>query len=233
MVLLLIATPASASPPNQLDALDSSRATQVHQWVIETKSRDLQEVTLRLTEELSAIEGRIAIFEFVRDWKYRISVFRPRRPEDILLTERGDCRHKAALLTALFEYAGYEVRKVKVICDYADLPIPAEILQVRGVTTDVHDAIQLKVDTEWVYIDATWNAELQKLGFPVTTDWNGVSPTRMVTNGSVMIVNEFDEMNMESFFLKHSIQWPERQKNRQFVKDLNAWLDNVDKRDMR
>lgn len=102
----------------------------------------------------------------------------------------GDCRHKSTLLKQLYEREGYEVRKVKVIFDWKDLPVPTEILSLlKAGTIWDHDALEVKVQNNWIKVDCTWNPELEKKGFPITKNWDGKTDTLQVTCGKLEFHN--------------------------------------------
>ncbi len=202
----------------------SARARRIRASISEDKQFSVSKLSSDLTEGLIKQQGRIAIFEFVRDFEYLINTWRPHNPEDLLTFQYGDCRHKADLLGALFEHAGYEIRPVKVVFDLADLPIPLDILKIRGITKSLHNATEVYINNKWVYIDATWNKDLKRLGFPVTEDWDGINPTMAVTNGMVRIIQEFDDQDIATSYEEHHIPWPFPPKNKRFVHAFNKWL---------
>ncbi len=202
----------------------SDRVKRVRDRVIQNSQFSICEISKELVDGLSKVEGRIAIFEFVRDFEYRIGNWRPNHPEDIIARRLGDCRHKADLLEALLKCAGYEARKVRVIFDWADLPVPPDILKIRGISKGIHDAVEVYLEDRWVYLDATWSIGMKSAGFPVTEDWDGNSSTRQVTTGAVQIIESSAEQDLTLLHWKYKVPWPVRSKNLEFVQSLNAWL---------
>ncbi len=200
------------------------RVKSVRDRVIQDSLFSICEISKELVDGRSKEEGRIAIFEFVRDFEYRIGNWRPHHPEDIIARRRGDCRHKADLLEALLKCAGYEVRKVRVIFDWADLPVPPDIVKIRGVSKGIHDAVEVYLEGQWVYVDATWSAGLKSTGFPVTENWDGNSSTKQITTGAVQIIESSAEQDITLLHWKYKVPWPVRSKNLEFVQSLNAWL---------
>jgi len=71
------------------------------------------------------IEFRKSVFDFVKNFPYRITRFTPQKG-NLFFYRCGDCRHKTEALLNIFRAKGYPVRKVEVLFDWKDLPIPAE-----------------------------------------------------------------------------------------------------------
>lgn len=178
-----------------------------------------------LTEGLSPVEARKRIFEFVQSFPYGVRKFTPKGGTELYDEEGGDCRHKSDALYNLFKEMGYEVRRLDVAFDWADLPIPKEILaeKKKSGTRAFHDAIEMKIDGKWVYVDPTWNQELKAKGFPVAT-WDGVRATREVTTGPVKKIPAGTFKTFEEYLKAEKIPWPVRSETDAFNKKLNTWL---------
>jgi transglutaminase-like putative cysteine protease len=182
------------------------------------------------------IEFRKDVFDFVKNFPYRITRFTPQKG-DLLLYRRGDCRHKTEALLNIFRAKGYPVRKVEVLFDWKDLPIPEEILGIlKSETKGFHDAAEVKIDGKWVYVDATWDDALISKNFPVTQNWDGFSDTREITAGATrkFYPAKSPDISAEKTFttrgnlyekagLKYPVNLSEIQ---QFGKSLNDWLGN-------
>jgi len=168
------------------------------------------------------------LFSFVQNIPYRIVHFDDGSyacSENVnIFIKMGDCRHKSLLLYNLLQEKNFPVEKVKVIFDWKDLPIPHEILGLlkKSGTIWSHDALKLNTNPYYpIYIDATWNSELERLGFPVTKAWDGKGSTKNVTNGKVEFFDA-DGFRNEN----HGIHI-DRIEASEFGEALNAWLDKV------
>jgi len=188
------------------------------------KNFNLDEIINNLTFGLSKNEGRAKLFEFVQSFPYEISYFK--EGESLLLKkEKGDCRHKRELLYNLYLKYGECVRLVDVVYDWADLPIPKEILlELRNNgTKSLHDGLQVKINNEWVYIDPTWDPDLGLINFPVNYNWDGASKMNGVTLGENIIYPH--PINKQEIILKNNIKFIKDEIN-SFNKDFNRYLRN-------
>jgi hypothetical protein len=125
------------------------------------------------------------IFEKVQKIPYQVCQFKEEEiNEDI---KCGDCRHKHFLLKKLLEKEGFEVKEMKVIFDWKDLPFPKELLEIlqAGTIWD-HDSLEVRINKKWIKVDCTWNLELKQKGFPVTETWDGTSNTEQITKGKLV-----------------------------------------------
>ena len=129
----------------------------------------------------------------------------------------GDCRHKSELLFQLLNKNKFEVKRIKVIFDWKDLPLPEELLSILKKTGTVwsHDSIAVKINKEWIKLDCTWNLELKSKRFPVTEYWDGKSDTLQVTKGKLQF---YDADKYEE---KIKIDKEEAHK---FADEFNKWL---------
>ncbi len=62
------------------------------------------------------------LYFFVQKFPYKVCSFDG--PLDLAKSGFGDCRHKQALLYELYSRLGLKVRKIKVLFDWKDLPLP-------------------------------------------------------------------------------------------------------------
>jgi len=123
----------------------------------------------------------IKVFEKVQKIPYRVCRFEKEKINQNL--KYGDCRHKSLLLKQLLEKESYEVKEIKVLFDWKDLPLPQKIISIlkKSPTVWSHNSLKVKVNHKWIKVDPTWNIELEKKGFPVTKKWNGETDTKQVT----------------------------------------------------
>ena len=164
----------------------------------------------------------IKLFEKVQKVPYKVSKFDEKEiNEDIKF---GDCRHKSTLLFNLLKKEGYEVKKIKVIFDWKDLPLPNEILSNLKESSTIwdHDAISVRIKSKWIKVDCTWDISLEKVGFPVTKNWDGITDTLQVTKGKV----EFYYIEKYAKDKRIKIIKEEAYK---FAEALNNWFENIRK----
>ncbi len=189
---------------------------------------NVKRIANNLTEGLDKKRAMIKLFEFVQSYPYQI---RPvgdtsREGVDLYDLEEGDCRHKRNALYALLESKGYEVRKVAIVFDWKDLPVPKEILDLRrqSGTRAFHSGMDVKIKGKWVAIDPTWDKDLIEAGFPVNENWDGESPMKNVTFGECTRVQHDEYEKISDLYGKFDIPYPVQSENQAFVQALNEWL---------
>lgn len=161
----------------------------------------------------------IEIFERVQKIPYQVCKYDENEINEKL--EKGDCRHKHFLLKKLLEQEGLEVKEVKVIFNWKDLPIPKNILEIlKSGTIWDHNSLKIKVNKKWIRVDCTWNPRLKEKGFPITEDWDGKSDTKQVTEGKLEF---FDKEKYVKDTNKIKISKEEAYK---FAEKLNQFLSN-------
>ncbi len=180
------------------------------------------------TEDLRGEELLVKLFRFVQNIPYRVCPFDSNvgicgEAVNISL-RKGDSRHKSLLLYNLLLERNFDVTRVKVIFDWKDLPVPSEILGIlkKSGTKWSHDALRLNSNEYYsVYVDATWNPELRRIGFPVTGDWDGKSLTKQVSEGKL------EYFDVEGFRCEDHGIFLDEDEVRGFGEALNSWLDEV------
>ncbi|WP_407216980.1 hypothetical protein [Enterobacter hormaechei] len=78
----------------------------------------------------------------------------------------GDCRHKAAAAERLLTDGGITAKRKLVRFDWADLPVPADILAILPQTQGFHDTVAFELQGKTYLFDAT-DMALRGAGFPV------------------------------------------------------------------
>ena len=96
----------------------------------------------------------VNLFEKVQKIYYKVCKFEKDKIDENL--SYGDCRHKSELLFKLLQKEGYQVKKVKAIFDWKDLPLPKKLLSIlqRNSIWD-HDTLLVNVDGKWIMVDCT------------------------------------------------------------------------------
>jgi len=168
----------------------------------------------------------IKIFEKVQKIPYRVSPFNENKIKRNL--KFGDCRHKSFLLAKLLKKVGVKVKIIKVIFDWKDLPIPKEILSTlkNSSTVQVHTIVWAKIHGNYLYLDPTWPTYLEKKGFPVTKDWNGLEDTKQVTKGELTFFKKDDFNERKDEILKRYKIKMDKGEMHNFADKLNKWINS-------
>jgi hypothetical protein len=134
------------------------------------------------TRNLSPKEGKIRIFEKIRDIPFIITRAGnlESSPAELLIHNQGHCLPKHLLLGIMYQklniqikYAIYSFRW----CDQ-DINYPKELRKVvEDLPPDHHLACKACIHDEWILLDATWDPPLKRVGFPVNEGWDGVHDT--------------------------------------------------------
>jgi len=183
---------------------------------------------LEKMEELKGAELLVKLFYFVQKIPYRITSFDSRVRacgESVGIgLKRGDCRHKSLLLYNLLMERNFDVDKVKVIFDWKDLPLPSEVLGIleKSGTRMSRDVLRVRVNPRYcVYVDPTWNFDMGEIGFPVTGDWEGTSPTAQAS------CEDLEYFNAEGFSDEDVGIVLDADEMKRFGEALNSWLDRI------
>ena len=164
----------------------------------------------------------IALYRKVQAIPYTVCKFDEKEINESLIA--GDCRHKSHLLYILLIKSVFEVKKIKVIFDWKDLPLPhlLPLLKKSGTLRD-HDSLQVKINHRWTNVDCTWDSPLEKIAFPVTKHWSGKTDTLQVTTGKLEF---FDAKN----YTKDKRIKIIKEEARQFAEALNDYFNKIRKK---
>lgn len=158
----------------------------------------------------------IRLFEEVQRIPYRICKFEKQKiNRDI---PYGSCRHKSELLYQLSEKEDYPIRRLIVVFDWNDLPIPRGILDLLKESGTIwkHNSLEIKIGKNWFKVDPTWNSELKEKGFPVTENWDGKSDTKQITEGKLEFYCSGEYTKKIPFY---------EEERTKFAIALNKWLE--------
>ncbi len=180
----------------------------------------------QLDDGLSLPERRIAAFQIVQNIPYKLTAWKG-DPNSLLLLGQGDCRHKSAAMLSVLRALKIEASPVKIPFNWADLPIPADIVAHLTETRGIHDAIEARIDNTYVLVDPTWDPALKTVGFPVLSAWDGVSPTLPITANASVVLRAGDVKAGTDLFAYFGIAWPQRDRTQAFNRALNVWTDQV------
>jgi transglutaminase-like putative cysteine protease len=182
-------------------------------------------VASRLGDGLTERERRGAAFLLVQSIPYKLTAWSG-DADSLFVLGRGDCRHKAGGLLRLLKAWKMEARPIQVPFDWADLPIPADVMKPLKETRGVHDSVEVKIEGQYVLVDATWDPALGGAGFPVLNGWDGISPTLPITPKADVVIRPGDLKAGTNVFAYLGIK-PERERTLQFNRSFNAWSDDV------
>ncbi len=186
------------------------------------------------TRNLSPKEGRIRIFEKIRDIPFLIT--RAGSLESslvkLLIQNQGHCLPKHLLLGIMYQ-------KLNVPIKYAiypfrwseqDINFPQELRKmVEDLPPDHHLACKACIHDEWVLLDATWDPPLKRVGFPVNEAWNGVHDTvNAVKSSEETLHNSIREgieyVGSRTYYNEEQyVLWCK------FYDSLNRWLKDIRK----
>lgn len=188
------------------------------------------------TSGLGPKEARISIFNHIRDIPYAI-IPELRSPEDgpsgILEKNHGSCQPKHWLMAILF-------KKLNIPVKYATYPFRWEDCGIRfppdldGMVkhppVSYHLALKAFIDGRWIPVDATYDLPLAKAGFPVTENWDGVSPTKNAVKAIEEVLHDTPEERVR-YEAEKKMHHTEAQKaaSVKFIEKLNDWLESARK----
>ena len=180
---------------------------------------------------LSPEEAMVCAFDRVRDIPYGSTG--ERRPLQIIRQNQGSCSGKHLLLSRLFETLGFKTRIVTCMHYFNDaIPpgnaYPPELMNIleNERVIDFHHYVLLNQAGNWLKVDATWDAGLKPLGFPVNVPWDGKTDTKI----AVVPVQYYDD-TPDLIGLKERLlsQLPphDRKVRLDFMRYLTQWLESV------
>ncbi len=174
------------------------------------------------------VEARINIYQKIRDIPYAVI------PElgnadnyiEILNVERGSCTPKHLLLASMFERLGVMVLLAVYPFRWSDVAIdfPPEIRAITDTLPDDHHmACKAEIGGRLVLVDATVDATLESLGFPVNTNWDGVGDTVLAVepSGREQLFHPSEARDIARVMIDDT--------HLEFFAQINAWLDEVRK----
>jgi len=138
------------------------------------------------TGGLDRRQGRIAVFEHIRDIPYSLAVpmnDAKAAPEQILSLGRGYCGPKHYLLAAMYRKLGLDVvyATFPFLWNNPDIRYPPELRRLAAtMPVAYHLACRVRINSRWVLVDATWDSPLSRGGFPVNGHWDGYADTKCV-----------------------------------------------------
>jgi len=164
------------------------------------------------------------LFERVRDIPY--GSINSRDPNDVLEKNMGTCSGKHELLKQLLHETGVETKDFIASHNFRNLDVDypkeiEELLQGDGIV-DYHNFIKIKVDDEWLTVDATWDKPLAKKGFVVNENWDAKTNMKLCVSAKEVFEVE-DPLEFKKQKLGE-LDEQTRKKRKKFLKKLSAWV---------
>ena len=180
------------------------------------------------TRGCDAVQSRITLFERVRDLAYRYPASRD--PAEVLRQGGGSCSGKHYLLGELYRALGLSVQHMICTHRFNESPLvfppPMQEMLRKNEIVDLHDYLQIRLDDQWVDIDATWPRGLREFGFPLTEDWDGTAPMLLsVVPEDFAIVEADPEKLKEELLAKLTPR--QRTLRKQFLEALSRWVQEL------
>jgi len=178
------------------------------------------------TKGQDSLEARISVFRKIRDIPYAIipEVIHPEKYLDILKINKGSCSPKHFLLADLLERLGLTVFYSVWQFLWKDIPIewPLQLKKlVEEMPVNTHLALRVKIEDEFVLVDATLDPKLRILGIPIN-DWDGRGNTLLPIQPlgeEAWHYREEREVMVPNF----------EEKSLVFYQKLNYWMEKVRK----
>ena len=165
-------------------------------------------------------ESLISVFTHIRDIPYAI-IPEWRDSDDIIrqmITQnKGWCGPKHQLLSWMFEQLGFRTRYQYIPFRWQDQPFdyPESLtLLFPHLPSSTHLCTEIFLAGKWTLIDATWDPNLKKAGFPINS-WDG----RSETIPAVCRNTHTPDLNLE-VNENPGVRVP-------FIHKLNEWLEKI------
>lgn len=155
----------------------------------------------------------VETFNAIRDVPYRI-------PLSANETDNC-CSGKARRLKAIFDKEGYETRYRVCEFRWSTLGLPESVLRVPHADLSTHVYLEVKIENEWVDVDATWDMAINSV--LKANEWDGRSNTTI----AVPVFTKYNEEKSEKIMKEETAEIIEKdlQINRGFYKAFNSWLE--------
>jgi hypothetical protein len=185
------------------------------------------------TEGKNPLEARISAFNNLRDIAYAVVQGRDPKnaPEKTLLENKGSCTAKHILLKKMLDKLNIENRFVSHYFRWSDLlveyPQDLKQLSLKMPVCD-HLFCQAFIGEKWINLDVAWDAPLEKVGFPVNKNWDGISETQIAVKPLKEIIHpNIEERTKLKKELVDGYTEAEREVQPEFYKNFNGWLNSI------
>jgi len=161
------------------------------------------------------IETVKKLFEKVQ--KVPFFLLKRRDSKKLFKKNKGCCAEKSIWLGNKLKELKIPVKFFLMKFMWKDLPIPSKILRLNPIDYGYHLVVKAKICGKWIWIDPTWDPPLEKVGFPVTKNWDGKRDTKLAVRP--LEIKEFEPEDPTVSTL-----------DEKFRKALNRYLESVRKK---
>ena len=133
-------------------------------------------MTLERTEEKGELLPAPQLYVKVRDVPFALGA--EGKPDKLLEDNLGGCTRKHLFLAPRLKRMGYKVEIGIALFDWRELPIPEDILNLLKQPIQYHMFLFSNHGNKDFMVDATWDKEMQKLGFPLF-EWDETNQSNL------------------------------------------------------
>ncbi len=148
-----------------------------------------------------------------------------------LIRERGaSCAPKHVVLGDWLEGLQIEYKFMVHEFEWKDfqVSVPEKLKNLMdSAPKDYHTNLKVKIDDNWIILDATWDDSLIRFGFPGTINWNGKSDT----NNGVYSLKQYEFSTFEdrtdfvnTMKQKNTVPSPQES---DFINELNTFFSGI------
>lgn len=194
----------------------------------------IDEYFLEWADKKDSLLDRISLFNHIRDMPY--TIYRDYKTVDewmikVLQTKRGSCNPKHLILAEMFKKLGLDISYVTCPMDWKTqkLDYPKHIFEIAAkMPTIYHLALQVRINDNWIFVDATFDIPLEKIGAFVTQNWDGNTDTGLAVDYLDIIIHKTKEERI-NYSNKMSASWTDEDRSNSgvFAKLMNEWFDEV------
>jgi len=176
------------------------------------------------TKGENPLEARISVFRKIRDIPYAAipEIVHPQKYLEILKINKGSCSPKHFLLADLLERLGLTIFYSAWQFLWKDIPIewPLELKKLaEEMPVKTHLALRVKIEDDFVLVDATMDPKLKILGLPIN-DWDGKGDT-------ILPIQPLGEEVWHSREERESMIPNFEERSLVFYQRLNSWMEKV------
>jgi len=194
----------------------------------------VQEKYEEWTSGLPPEQARINVFEKIRDIAYYIDLrllSLKKGPAGMLSAGRGSCTPKHFLLGMMLEKLGLPVKYISYPFHWKDMGLecPRAVRETAlRIPVTYHHANSVFIEDKWVLLDATWDPQMEKAGFPVNARWDGKSDTALAVAAGRPV--EFSDIQQQDKAIKaefRSYSLTDKLELSRFTLEFNRWIGKL------
>lgn len=176
------------------------------------------------TEKEDPVATRIAVFNLVRDIPYAIipDLTKPEKCTEIIRLNGGFCYPKHFLLAVIFDLLDIPVLYEVCRFDWKEFYhiFPKNLRELaEKIPPATHLSLRAEIEGNFVLVDATFDLPLEKLGFKINRDWDGLGSTSLP-------ITPLENPEIHSYQETYLLQMKGADRDSLlFYGKLNAWLN--------